>query len=86
MNKDRLNSINPETAMAAAYRAINTLQSSSPDVQVAAISMLFRAVSEYSGISVSELMHFAKLIHKDADTHYTSTARALDAYVKGEIN
>jgi len=85
MNNDKLYSAHPIRAYDAAYQGISALQSFPAEMQVAGIALLFREVSESSGLSVSELMQYSSRINVDADVRWDSKARALQMYVKEEL-
>lgn len=85
MNNDKLYSVHPIRAYDAAYAAISSLQSFRPEMQAAGVALLFREVSESSGLSVSQLMQYSSRINSDADVRWDSKARALKMYVEEEI-
>jgi hypothetical protein len=85
MNKDKLYSAHPLKAYDAAYQGISALQTFPAEMQVAGIALLFREVSETSGLTVSELMQYSSRINADSDVRWDSKSRALQMYVKEEL-
>lgn len=68
-----------------AYEAVSAVQHRTPGEQVAGIALLFKVMSERSGVSVSELLDKVARMEHDADTYYTTHIASLREYVKQEI-
>lgn len=85
MDIDKLNSINPHSALQAAFQATDAIQQFPKHQQVAGIAILFNTVCEALGLDHSELINKAQRITKHADGFFTREAKALVAYVQGEL-
>ena len=83
--KDRLSVVPASEAVRAAFVALDTLQTSPPAYQVAAISVLFKEFSEGLGISPSELLDKARRWTADNDTFFQREVKALRDYVQQEV-
>jgi hypothetical protein len=85
MNTDKLNSIISFHAIDGAYAAVSAIQGFEKHKQVAGAAVLFTVICEELGLNPSELINKAQRIARDADTFYAVEAKALRAYVKGEL-
>lgn len=81
----QLPTVNALKVAEASYAAVSALQSYTPGEQVAGAALLLKVMSEFSGVSVSELLNKAERIEDHADSHYTTTIRSLREYVKNEV-
>ncbi len=85
MNRDQLTTVNPFQTLRASYAFISAAQDHPPAQQVAGMAVLFRLICAQLGLNVSEELHRAERIEKDADTHYAEHVRALKAYITNEL-
>ncbi|OAM52898.1 hypothetical protein A7981_05525 [Methylovorus sp. MM2] len=85
LNTDKLNSTAAHAVAVAAFRTIDSLQDLSREMQVNAIAVLFKLLSEEYGLSISSLLSRADLIIKDADKYYHAEVKALRDYIRLEL-
>lgn len=85
MHRDQLATVNPFETLRASYAFISAAQDHPPAQQVAGIAVLFRLMCDRLGLDISEELHRASRVEKDANVHYAEHVRALGAYIDNEL-
>jgi hypothetical protein len=85
MNKQKLTTVSPFAVITAAYQAVSSLQDTGPEEQLAGIAMLLNVMCASTDSDISQVLDQAKRMEHDADSNYTTTVRALRAYVRENL-
>jgi hypothetical protein len=85
MDQQQLNITSPFAAITAAYQAVSSLQDTRPEEQLAGIAMLLNVMCASTDSDISQVLDQARRMEIDADSNYTTTVRALRAYVRENL-
>lgn len=85
MNEDSRNNAKPFPALAAAFTALDGVQSLPPHMQVIGVAVLFREMCIRLNLDKSQVLNAAERIAHDADSHFSHHLSALHAYIDNEI-
>jgi hypothetical protein len=85
LDKQKLYSIHPQSAVTAAYQAVSSLQDFPPHEQLAGVSLLLYMMAHNTNSDISQLLNASERIAVDADSNYTTTIRALREYVRDQL-
>lgn len=85
IHPDRLNAVNPQDVVQAAYAALSGAQSLRPNHIVLGAALFVRALADELGLNVSDLLAKAERIERDADVHYQPEVRALRTFIRNEV-
>jgi hypothetical protein len=85
LNIDKLNSTAAHQVAVVGFRVIDSLQDHPREMQLNALAVLYKLITEEFGLKHNDLLTRADLIIADADMYYSTEIKALRDYIREEL-
>lgn len=85
LDKDKLNSTHPEMVILTAFKIIEVLQQQPAEVQIGAVHLLVKILSDKFGLDLSESMARINNLMRDIHKDRPELARAISMYIEKEL-
>lgn len=86
MNRDQLSMVPAHRTVQTAYGALSGAQDAPPAEQVMAHTLVFFELCQALSLDPSEMLDKARRVHRHAQDHLSLELRALNDYIRKEIN
>lgn len=86
IDRDSLNNTSPEAVILTAFQVIEAIQQQHPSIQIGAVHLLVKILSDKFGLNLSESMARINNLMRDLHKDRPDLARAIIMYIEKEYS